>query len=142
MKRKTFICILLVSLLNLYFCPSLFAESDPLKNVPEITEMWLKMVDHNKYAQSWETSSPLFKSAVSKEQWASAMMQNRKPLGDVIIRTMKNLDHLKRLPGFPEGEYAVLQYSTNFASKKSALETITMRHEATGEWRTIGYFIK
>ena len=46
------------------------------------------------------------------------------------------------MPGAPDGEYVVIQYSTNFQNKKSAIETVTPMKNKGGEWRVSGYYIK
>jgi hypothetical protein len=46
------------------------------------------------------------------------------------------------LPGAPDGDYAVIQFSTEFAHKRTARETVTPMRDADGEWRVSGYFIR
>lgn len=49
---------------------------------------------------------------------------------------------MTQLPGAPDGEYAVIQFETSFANKKSAIETVTPMKDPDGKWRVSGYFIK
>jgi hypothetical protein len=46
------------------------------------------------------------------------------------------------LPGAPDGEYVVIQYESQFESKKAAIETVTPRLEKDGSWKAAGYYIK
>jgi len=32
-------------------------------------QQWLRLVDHGKYDQSWETAAALFKNVITKAQW-------------------------------------------------------------------------
>jgi hypothetical protein len=66
----------------------------------------------------------------------------RKPLGQLITRTLKSKTYATSLPGAPDGEYVVIQYATTFENKKSAIETITPMLDEDGKWRVSGYYIK
>jgi len=57
-------------------------------------------------------------------------------------RTLKSGQHTSTLPGAPAGDYALLAYSTDFAKKASATETVILMHDPDGKWRVSGYFIK
>jgi hypothetical protein len=45
------------------------------------------------------------------------------------------------LPGAPEGQYVVMQFSASFTNKKSTIETATFRLEKDGKWEAAGYYI-
>ena len=40
------------------------------------------------------------------------------------------------------GKYVVIQYTTRFANKADATETVTPMRETDGSWKVSGYFIK
>ena len=84
----------------------------------------------------------MFKAAVTKNQWLSALNSTRGPLGKLVSRKLKSATYTKTLPGAPDGEYVVLQYDTSFEHKQSAVETITPTLDKDGTWRVSGYFIK
>ena len=46
------------------------------------------------------------------------------------------------LPGAPDGEYVVFQFSTAFEHKRAAVETVTPMMDADGQWRVSGYFVR
>ena len=64
------------------------------------------------------------------------------PLGELISRTIKNSTYTTSLPGAPDGEYVVIQFSTSFAKKMQIIETVTPMLEKDGVWRVSGYYIK
>jgi hypothetical protein len=103
---------------------------------------WLAQVDGGEYAASWETAAPLFKSAVSQDQWAKMLQAKRAPLGKILSRTVKSAVYTTTLPGAPDGEYVVIQYESSFEHKKSAIETVTPSLGKEGQWRVSGYFIR
>jgi hypothetical protein len=103
---------------------------------------WLALVDAGKYSESWEEAAQLFKGAVTREQWGASITTVRKPLGKLVSRTLKSKVYATSLPGAPDGEYVVIQYTTSFENKKSAVETITPMLDKDGKWRVSGYYIK
>lgn len=103
---------------------------------------WLSLVDAAKYPQSWTEAASNFKSAVKKTQWEDQVKAARKPLGNMISRTVKTKKYATSLPGAPDGEYVVIQFETKFAKKAEAVETITPQKDKDGQWRVSGYFIR
>ena len=114
----------------------------PPDSLPAVTAMttWLHLIDAGKYGESWEQASTLFKGAVTRERWVSAMEGGRKPLGDLTKRYLKTADYRTSLPGAPDGEYFVIQFGASFSGKADAVETVTAVREG-GDWKAAGYFI-
>jgi hypothetical protein len=105
-------------------------------------EAWLALVDEGKYAESWKQAAAYLKKAVDQERLVQSLSAARKPLGAVKSRKLKSKQYCTALPGAPDGEYVVIQYSTSFENKKKAVETITPMREKDGKWRVSGYYIK
>ena len=105
-------------------------------------ESWLKLVDDGKYADSWKQAAAFFKSAVPQQTWETQIAAVRRPMGKKLTRTLSNSKYAATLPGAPDGEYVVIQFSASFENKKSAIETITPMLEKDGKWRVSGYYIK
>ncbi|MBN1831027.1 MAG: DUF4019 domain-containing protein [Deltaproteobacteria bacterium] len=105
-------------------------------------EEWLSLVDHEKYAESWDEAAEFFKQSLSKDQWVQAMQAGRKPLGKNMSRKLTAKDYETSLPAAPKGEYVVIQFNTSFENKKHAVETVTPMLDKDGKWRVSGYFIK
>ena len=118
------------------------SNSEAEKSAIASAQSWLEIVDSEKYAESWEEAAELFKSAISEEKWAESIQAVRIPLGKVISRKLDSQKYMTSLPGAPDGEYVVIQYKTNFANKKVAIETITPMLDSDGKWRVSGYYIK
>ncbi len=118
------------------------AQAKPEELAKQSAESWLALVDSGKYADSWEEAASLFKGAVKKEQWQSMIHATRAPLGKVISRNFKSATYTKTLPGVPDGDYVVVQYSTSFEHKQSAIETVTPMLDKDGKWRVSGYYIR
>lgn len=102
---------------------------------------WVELLDKSRWSESWRLAGDAFKSHVSEAQWASSVQPAREPFGAVTSRTLKDVKKMTSLPGLPDGEYESLQFQTDFANKKGAVETLGLAHEQSG-WKVIGYFIR
>jgi hypothetical protein len=108
----------------------------------QAAESWLALVDLGKYDDSWSAASSLFRKAVSREQWRSAVRAARDPFGKVKTRALKSATYSTSLPGAPDGEYVETRYETAFEHKESAIETVTPMYDTDGHWRVSGYYVK
>lgn len=117
-------------------------EPKPESAAQTAAEKWLALVDAGKYAESWQAAAAHLKKVVNEKKWKQTMAPVRGPLGKVVSRKLKSAAYTKELPGAPEGEYVVVQFDTEFASKKAAVETVTPMKDKDGQWRVSGYFIK
>lgn len=122
--------------------PSARASEASVESAVSAAESWLAVVDAGDYSESWESSAALFRGAVTKEQWRQAMVASRKPLGSLVSRKVKSTQYSTSLPGAPDGEYVVIQFTASFTNKKSAIETVTPMKDPDGLWRVSGYYIK
>jgi hypothetical protein len=114
------------------------AETDALKAAEE----WLALIDANDYGRSWDEAAELFKKSITKEMWEQSIRAVRPAMGDFISRSVKSAEYATSLPGAPDGEYVVIQFSAKFTNKKSAIETVTPMKDPDGKWRVSGYYIK
>ena len=107
-----------------------------------VAESWLGLVDQRQYAESWNTAAGYFKAFTTQDHWNELVSAVREPLGAVVSRELSLSEYKETLPGAPDGEYVVIQFSTTFEHKKEAIETITPMKDEDGKWRVSGYFIK
>ena len=105
-------------------------------------ESWLKLVDAGQFDQSWDDAATVFRTAVTKPDWARMLQGVRTPLGKLISRSLKSSHYTTSVPGAPDGEYVVIRFETSFENKKEAVETVTPSLDKGGMWRVSGYFIK
>jgi hypothetical protein len=145
MKRALLLTFLCLSYLG--FAGSLGAQEivpmpKPEQQAVPAVEAWLALVDAGKYAESWKSAAAYLKNVVKEKQWTATMSPVRKPLGKLVSRKLKSAEFTRELPGAPDGEYVVIQFTTEFANKASATETVTPMKEKDGQWRVAGYLIK
>ena len=120
-----------------------FAE-DVSAEAPAVVaaEAWLKLVDDGQYAGSWEQAAEYFRAIMKQQAWEDSIASLRESLGKVITRTLKTQKYVTSMPGAPDGEYVVIQFTTSFENKESAVETVTPMIDEDGVWRVSGYYIK
>lgn len=91
---------------------------------------------------------------IVKNRWAlSHAVEARRLLRQLIERDGPHLDSTTlrevasakfttTLPGAPDGEYVVIQFSTSFDNKQSATEMVVPMKEPDGTWHVSGYYIR
>jgi len=142
MKSAKIYILMGVVILVLCLSPNLVTSKEKENESIEAAEKWLALVDEGKYGESWETAAAYFKSLITKEKWEQMLTGVRKPLGKLVSRELKSKTYKKSLPGAPDGDYVIIQFTTSFENKKSAIETVTPMLDKDGKWRVSGYYIK
>jgi hypothetical protein len=132
--RPIFFCILAAIFGNLILISATADEDAVIAG-----RKWLSLVDDQKYEESWNQASSMFRHQVTQEQWSAALRRSREPLGAVVSRIQSRLDFPKSLRGAPDGNYAVIHFTTSFMSK-SATERLTLVKE-DGKWQMAAYGI-
>jgi Protein of unknown function (DUF4019) len=113
------------------------------KDAPtETADAWLSLIDNHEYNQSWKETSSILRDQVPKDRWREVISNVRDSLGDVDDRKFWRTHYRDNSPGFPRGEYAVVQYKTNFEEKADAIETIHLRKEDPGIWKVCSYYVR
>jgi hypothetical protein len=100
---------------------------------------WLTLLDAQKYNDSWEEAGSTFRHEVKRDQWAAVLQKVREPMGATVSRTAIRVDMMKSMRGAPDGEYAVIHYTTEFKNK-SVTERLTLAKE-DGKWGVFSYAI-
>ena len=118
------------------------AQDGKISAATRSAEEWLALVDTGRYGPSWDEAARFFKGRVSRAQWQTAIRSAREPQGALVSREVRSSEYSTELPGAPDGEYVVLQYSSSFENNKSATETVSLMFEDDRGWRVAGYFIR
>ncbi|MGA7146437.1 MAG: DUF4019 domain-containing protein [Desulfobacterales bacterium] len=118
------------------------SDSKKLASALFAANKWLALVDQDKYAESWKEAADLFRHTVQSDLWVASLKALREPLGKLISRKVKSAVYKTTLPGAPDGQYVVIEFTSSFKHKKTAVETVTPMLGKDGVWRVSGYFIK
>jgi hypothetical protein len=121
--------------------PAATSAEGPEKAAESAALAWLALVDAGNYAQSWNTASTMFRQNVTQSQWQAAAANARGPVGALKSRTLSSATYARTLPGAPDGEYVVIQFTASFEHKAAAVETVTPMKDQDGAWHVSGYFI-
>ncbi|MEG3148685.1 DUF4019 domain-containing protein [Sphingomonas sp. ZT3P38] len=120
------------------------SASDPRPAETEgsaVARKWVGLLDDGQWDASWRAAATMFRAQITPAQWATTAQSVRQPLGRPSSRTFQSATQTKTLPGAPEGDYQLLQFSTRFANKPDAIETVVLAREQAG-WRVSGYLIR
>jgi ketosteroid isomerase-like protein len=103
---------------------------------------WLALVERGDAQASWSAAGQKFQAAMPVSGWTEALKKMRVPLGAMKSRTIVKTSFQKSFPGVPDGDYALIIYTTSYANKADGRETLTLEREPDGKWRVVGYFIR
>ena len=103
-------------------------------------EKWLSLLDNQKYEESWTQASSMFRDQVTQDQWLVSLKRFRDPLGTLVSRAISRLDFTTSLRGAPDGEYAIIHFTTSFKNKNDVTERLTLVKE-DGKWQMAAYAI-
>jgi hypothetical protein len=103
---------------------------------------WLELTDRGNAQASWATAGKKFQAALPASGWADSLKKARAPFGAITSRAIFKTVFQTTFPGAPEGDYALIDYTTNFAGRPAAHETVTLERETDGAWRVVGYYIR
>ena len=103
-------------------------------------ENWLSLLDNQKYEESWKQAASMFRDQVTQEQWLISLRRFRDPLGPLLSRTTSRVDFAKSLRGAPDGDYAIIHFTTSFKNKNDVTERLTLVKE-DAKWQMAAYAI-
>ena len=105
----------------------------------KVANDYVNMLDQGQYVQSWTKGDQIFQHTINKEEWTKALNDNRKPLGKVKSRKLKDQRPAMNPQGLPRGAYMVVEYDTSFEQAPNSGELLTLRRGSDGVWRVLTY---
>lgn len=104
---------------------------------------WLALVDAGRFPDAYDQAGELFRGSLPRDQWAAALGNSRKPLGNVLQRNLKTAVVTQDLPNAPKGKYVVSTFETTFQQQAAPLWEIATSYLGTdGTWKVVGYQTK
>ncbi len=122
--------------------PNFAGEAEDVAGAMAAAKSWLALTDSGKYAESWDNAATTLKTAVTKEQWQTALAQSRKPMGTVKSREQLNPAQQLKVTNAPVGEYVAIQFYTKFENGPAFVESVAPMRERDGTWKVSGYYVK
>lgn len=96
-----------------------FADQPTEKPIVAAAQSWLGEIDAGNYVNSWKRASSYFQGAVTEKNWTDALTGSRRPLGKLLARTLVKTQNATSLPGAPDGNYLVMQFSIRASKTRS-----------------------
>jgi hypothetical protein len=143
MPIKTFCaCLMLLTVLAL---GRAHAQADPHQAEEQAAERqalgFLGFLDQGRFADSYAYTGLLIRTGLDRDTFAQKVDSARNGTGPMVSRNLIDASYTNTLPGAPEGQYVILHYSSSFANRQDAVETVTLAF-AKNYWWVSGYFIK
>ncbi|MFQ5583474.1 MAG: DUF4019 domain-containing protein [Calditrichia bacterium] len=99
---------------------------------------WLKLIDEQKYEESWEASAFLIKNNLTARQWVIGLEQIRKPFGKGLSRKM-----IESHPWSSRGiTLYTIAYKTKFENNTTKIERVSPVLMDDKSWKVGIYQIK
>lgn len=104
---------------------------------------WLALVDSGRFPESYDQAGELFRGSLPRDQWAAALGNSRKPLGNLGQRNLKTVVVTMDLPSAPKGKYVVSTFESSFQQQPQPMwEILTSYLNPSGQWQVVGYQVK
>lgn len=121
-----------------YSLPSLEENPEAKRAATRSARRWLALIDEEKYSDGWRQSVPQFQEAMPEKEWVEKIRVKRAPFGSVRSREVSLSRYAASFPSPVDGEHVIVQFDTEFESKKRAKETVTFAKTKDGSWRSVG----
>jgi hypothetical protein len=121
--------------------PLAHAQDPRASEAQAAARAWLAIADRLDAEASYEAAGASFRKALTPVRWNDAVKLVRFPLGAVVQRTVNQTVFTKKLPGQPDGDYALIAFRTSWANKAVGRELLTLER-ADGKWQVAGYVIQ
>ena len=103
---------------------------------------WLALIDAGKAGDAWDLSSKQLKSAVTRAKFIEGIRDARRSLGKLEARTAERFARAHQMPGAPDGDYVIIEYSARFAQGKQLQEQLVWAIDDGDIWRVAGYYYR
>jgi len=103
---------------------------------------WLERLDGGNTGPLWDNAAKTLQKSVTRDKWVSGLRDMRKPFGNADARRAVKFARAHELPDAPSADYAIIEFETDFANGKRAVEQVIWMLEPDGVWRVSGYFIR
>jgi glucose/arabinose dehydrogenase len=115
-------------------------QSEQTEAATQAAEDWLVFIDEDAYADSWEAASAMLQDQVTSDKWAQGLAGVEAQTGALNERVLQGARYTTELPNVPEGEYVIVQYTSNFTNVQANEIVVMTREDA--DWKVAGYLVQ
>ena len=101
-------------------------------------EDWLTLLDEREYARAWAEASEFLRDADVEQAGLGRVDTAQRRDGKLILRKAKAVKFHKTLPKLAGGPYVTIDFVTNYESKKSTEESLTLV-QGEPRWRVASF---
>lgn len=113
--------------------------NDPQTLAIEAAQSFTSIIDDGNYLAAYWAGSDLLRLAMSEQKWNEQSEQVRTMLGKYERRTLKSTRSVPSFPGYPDGDYTIVNFETKLTHKAKAAEVLLIEN---GSMRVCSYFIR
>lgn len=118
------------------------AQKEAIEAAVKAADAWLALMDGGQAGAAWEQGAALLQKAVGRSGWLDVGRTVRAPLGAVKERKVTAAAYTRDFPGAPPGEYVLIRYATDFATRSGAVETVVPMRQRDGSWKVATYRVQ
>ena len=115
-------------------------QAAPADEASASGQKWLALLDEQRYEESWQQAAAMFRDEVKQDRWVEVLKASREPLGSLVSRATSRVDFTKTLRGAPDGDYAIIHFTTSFTNKDGVTERLTLVKQ-DGRWQVAAYAV-
>jgi hypothetical protein len=116
-------------------------DSEKTEQAVPVANEFLQLIDHGKYAESWQSSAVLMRDKVTEKDWIEKLTKARTLSGELLARERKSASYSTEAQDSPEGEYIMFIYNSSFKKADEVSEYVTVMLEGDS-WKVAGYFMQ
>ena len=131
----------LAALAGIALAPLALAQDPRASTAQAAAREWLAIADRLDAEAAYEAAGPRFRAALTPARWNDAVKLIRFPLGAVLQRSVQSTAFTRKLPGQPDGDYALIGFRTSWANRSVGRELVTLEF-VDGRWQVAGYVIR
>ncbi len=84
----------------------------------------MHLLDRGQYADAWAMTSPHFQTFKSDLDWQKRQKALRFAYGSLENRNFRRVNYRESYYRSPDGQYAIVQFTSHFRNKSRTIETI------------------
>ena len=114
------------------------------KEAQKVADVWLKLLDSEKFDLAWDQTASFFKSRIDRKAWddlaREIVQQHRDHSGIGMRGVIRSAGSANPPNGFPEGPYWAFYYQIKYLDGSRIYETVIAQINENGHYEITGYY--
>ena len=87
---------------------------------------FLELLDQGNYTDAWLEISALGQLLKNQDEWQNHLQAIRAAYGNLTLRQFDRISYRESYSRSPDGQYMIIQFTTNFQHKTATIETVVL----------------